>query len=66
MTVAIPLVEEEEDRLQSQTETFDVVITDETMPKLRGSELAQLIYGIRPELPIILCTGYSQRLETVR
>ena len=38
---------------------FDLVITDQTMPGLTGIELAQEILQIRPELPIILCTGYS-------
>ncbi len=38
---------------------FDVVITDQTMPGLTGSELALRMLQIRPELSIILCTGYS-------
>ena len=39
---------------------FDLVITDQTMPLMSGSELAKAILMIRPDIPIILCTGYSE------
>lgn len=39
--------------------SFDLVITDQTMPNLPGSELAKKILQIRPDIPIILCTGFS-------
>jgi DNA-binding NtrC family response regulator len=35
------------------------VITDQTMPGMTGAELAAQLLQIRPDLPIILCTGYS-------
>jgi len=38
---------------------FDLIITDQSMPFMPGSELAKEILAIRPDLPIILCTGYS-------
>ena len=38
---------------------FDIVITDQTMPQLTGHELAQRLMQVRPDIPIILCTGYS-------
>lgn len=38
---------------------FDLVITDQTMPKMTGIKLAEELLRIRPDLPIILCTGYS-------
>ncbi len=38
---------------------FDVVITDQTMPRLTGYELAQRLMEIRTDMPVILCTGYS-------
>ena len=38
---------------------FDLVMTDQTMPALTGIDLAQQLLAIRPDLPIILCTGYS-------
>jgi len=42
---------------------FDLVITDETMPNMTGKTLAAEINKIRPELPIILCSGYLSSLE---
>jgi CheY-like chemotaxis protein len=44
---------------QKQPETFDLVITDQTMPGMTGSDLARRMLQIRPGIPIILCTGYS-------
>lgn len=38
---------------------FDVIITDQAMPSMQGTELACKILAIRPDIPIILCTGYS-------
>ncbi|MBM9615939.1 PAS domain S-box protein [Desulfobulbus rhabdoformis] len=38
---------------------FDLIITDQTMPGMTGIELAQRILSLKPEMPIILCTGYS-------
>ena len=42
---------------------FDLIISDVTMPGLTGDRLAERILEIRPELPIILCSGYSDRLS---
>jgi len=42
---------------------FDLMITDQTMPKLTGLELACRVTALRPELPVILYTGYSENLE---
>ncbi len=42
---------------------FDVVITDMTMPKLTGLQLATRILEARPDMPIILCTGYSELVD---
>ena len=42
---------------------FDLVITDMTMPGLRGEELARQIIALRPDMPIILCTGYSDLID---
>jgi PAS domain S-box-containing protein len=44
---------------QNQLDRFDAVVTDQTMPGLTGMELAQKMLQIRPDIPIILCTGYS-------
>ena len=44
---------------QNQSDQFDVVITDQTMPGMTGMDLARQMLRIRPDIPIILCTGYS-------
>jgi DNA-binding NtrC family response regulator len=42
---------------------FDLVITDQTMPDLAGMTLAHKMMRIRPDVPIILCTGYSETVS---
>jgi signal transduction histidine kinase/ActR/RegA family two-component response regulator len=42
---------------------FDVVITDYTMPTMTGLTLSKELLHMRPGLPIILCTGYSERVS---
>jgi DNA-binding NtrC family response regulator len=41
----------------------DLILTDQTMPHLSGAELAIAVFAIRPELPIILVTGYSETIN---
>jgi PAS domain S-box-containing protein len=38
---------------------FDVGITDQTMPEMTGVQLASELLSIRPDIPIVLCTGFS-------
>jgi CheY-like chemotaxis protein len=47
------------DMFKKNPDSFDMVITDMTMPNMTGAELAEELLHIRPEIPIILCTGYS-------
>jgi PAS domain S-box-containing protein len=42
---------------------FDLVITDQTMPDMTGLDLARRMLQIRPDIPIILCTGYSNLVD---
>ena len=42
-------------------DTFDMVITDQTMPKLTGLEMSKKIVALRPELPIVVVTGYTDK-----
>jgi len=42
---------------------FDVIITDMTMPRMTGDRLTKEILTIRPEMPVIICTGYSERMS---
>ncbi len=41
----------------------DLVITDMAMPKMSGADLAQRILSVRPDLPILLCSGFSETLD---
>lgn len=49
--------------IQAAPHQFDAVITDQTMPGLTGIDLARRMLQIRPDLPIILCTGYSNLVD---
>ncbi len=48
---------------KSRPETYDLVITDQVMPVITGSELAADMLLIKPAIPIILCTGQSDILN---
>ena len=45
---------------------FDMVITDMTMPNMTGDKLACEMLKIRPDIPVILCTGYSEQITEQR
>ncbi|MHB8809921.1 MAG: hybrid sensor histidine kinase/response regulator, partial [Desulfobulbaceae bacterium] len=53
---------------QNDPARFDLVITDQTMPAMTGIDMARRMLQLRPGLPIILCTGYSNLVneETAR
>ena len=51
---------------RSDPNQFDLVITDMTMPKMTGDRLAQAILKIRPDIPIILSTGYSDKISEAK
>jgi len=42
---------------------YDLVITDMTMPELTGEALAGKLRELRPDVPVILCTGFSERMN---
>jgi CheY-like chemotaxis protein len=44
-------------------EGFDIIITDMTMPNMTGKELAEEIISIRHDMPVILCTGFSEQIS---
>ncbi|MCK4509881.1 MAG: response regulator, partial [Desulfuromonadales bacterium] len=46
-------------------EAFDLVFTDQTMPEISGADLATELLKIRPNIPIILCSGYSAKVSEV-
>ena len=48
---------------ENEPKAFDIVITDQTMPGMTGIDLARRMLQIRPDLPVILCTGYSSQIS---
>lgn len=44
---------------QEAPQRFDLLITDQTMPNMTGAELSRKVLAIRPDMPIIMCSGYS-------
>ena len=48
---------------RSKPDRFDLIITDMTMPKMTGDKLAKEILSIRPDMPIILCSGFSKKID---
>ena len=51
------------EQFRKDPDQFDLVITDMTMPKMNGDRFAQELMKIRPDIPIILCTGYSDQIS---
>jgi len=50
----------------SHPDQFDLIITDMTMPLMTGADFAQQVLAIRPEMPIILCTGQSEIINRAK
>ena len=48
---------------RADPDQFDIIITDMTMPRLTGDRLAAEVLKIRPRMPVIICTGYSERMS---
>ncbi|MCI5138642.1 MAG: response regulator, partial [Candidatus Electrothrix sp. AR1] len=48
---------------QQQPDAVDLVLTDMTMPKMTGDELTRRILALRPDLPVIICTGFSELID---
>jgi PAS domain S-box-containing protein len=53
---------------QEEPDEFDLVITDQTMPNMTGTQLARELIAVKPDIPVILCSGYPENvnLEEVR
>jgi PAS domain S-box-containing protein len=65
----VTVVEDAESALeefQADPGAFDLVLTDQTLPRMRGDELTRALLAMRPALPILICTGYSERLDEER
>ena len=48
---------------RANSSQFDLVITDMTMPKMTGDQLVQEILKIRPDMPIVLNTGFNEKID---
>lgn len=44
-------------------EEYDVIVTDMTMPKMTGAELTREVLSLRPDLPVIMTTGFSEIID---
>jgi signal transduction histidine kinase/CheY-like chemotaxis protein len=51
---------------RADPQRFDLVLTDEVMPQMTGTELAKTLHQLRPDLPIVLMTGFAGPVEAER
>ncbi len=51
------------EQFKADPDAFDMVITDMAMPNMTGDQLTRELLAIRPDLPIIICTGFSERIS---
>ncbi len=49
-----------------QKDRFELVITDMTMPRMTGENLAKELMNIRPDIPVVLCTGFSAKIDKTK
>lgn len=50
-------------RMREDPHRFDLLFTDQTMPGMTGDALARAVLLLRPDLPIVLCSGYSEHYQ---
>ncbi|MCA1792513.1 MAG: response regulator [Desulfobacteraceae bacterium] len=48
---------------ETEPSQFNLVITDMNMPHLTGMQLAKELIAVRPDIPVIICTGFSERIN---
>jgi DNA-binding NtrC family response regulator len=49
---------------RADPQRFDLVLTDEVMPEMTGTELATAVHRIRPDVPVVLMTGHAGPLQS--
>jgi DNA-binding NtrC family response regulator len=54
------------DHFRLNPNEFDVIVTDLTMPKMTGVDLAHMVYELRPNIPLVLCSGFAESMREVR
>jgi len=55
--------EEALNTFKSNSDSFDLVISDMTMPHMTGDQISEKILSIKSDIPIIICTGFSERIN---
>jgi CheY-like chemotaxis protein len=48
---------------QEKPDEFDLVITDQIMPNMTGTQLAEELIAIRPDIPVVLCSGFPESIS---
>jgi len=61
--IAMTSSKEALEHFRTESKNYALVITDQTMPNMTGEQLAKELFHIRPDIPIIMCTGYSSRID---
>ncbi len=56
-TIAVPVF------FHANPDRFDLVITDMAMPNMPGDKLSTELTRIRPDIPVLLCTGFSETMS---
>ena len=51
------------EKFKAEPDKYDLLVTDQTMPGITGAELSKIVKAIRPDLPVVLCSGYSEQLN---
>ena len=51
------------DKLTEDPDAIDLLITDQTMPDMSGMELIDCFRKLRAEIPVILCSGFSEKID---
>lgn len=51
------------EEFRARPDQFDLIVTDHTMPGMTGVELARQVMLIRPDMPLVLCTGFSENVS---
>ena len=64
MVTATTSASEALELFRSDPTRFDLIITDQTMPEITGFELAREVLRIRPDIPLILSTGFSETISS--
>jgi CheY-like chemotaxis protein len=54
------------ERIRREPAAYDLLLSDQTMPRMTGGQLATEVMALRPDLPVIMMTGYSTSMDEKR